>query len=144
MTRTSLRRSSSPLRKRRKTRKGQVPEAVLDGLWSKRVRERDEACRLMGQMLVMGHVCGVRPTQAAHIYSRVYRQIRHDLDNGLGLCAACHFFVHRNPVMAGRMYQEILGRKKLDTLWIKAQAVAKIDRHAVKAHLQARLKELQV
>lgn len=140
--RSRLRSGGPTLRKRRKTRKGQVPEAVLDALWSQVIRQRDKVCKVQ---LAYGARMGLcrGDIQSAHLYSRTYRQIRWDELNGMGLCAAHHFFAHRNPVEAGRLYEAVRGRKELDTLWIKAQAVAKVDRHAVKARLMARIKELE-
>lgn len=121
----------TPLRKRRKTRKGQIPESVLDALWSKRIRERDLVCRYgsYNYLDCAGHL------EAAHMYSRTYRNIRWDLGNGNLLCTAHHFLLHRNPVHAGRVYELLWGRDHLDSLWIKAQAVGKVDRAAVKAYL---------
>src|SRR3990172_1257899 len=91
--RTRLR-AGAPLRKRRKTRKGQIPEAVLDALWSQLITLRGECVWFVhpdGQGVCAG------PIQAAHIYSRTYRQIRWAEENGLPMCAAHHFFAHRNP-----------------------------------------------
>lgn len=134
MIHTPLRRASlksgGPLRKRRKTRKRTIAKSTLDALWSKRIRERDEGC-----MLANGECLG--NLEAAHMYSKqAYPAVRWDLGNGNALCSKHHFFVHANPVKAGRFYEERWGRLHLDTLWIKAQAGGKVDRAAVKADLE--------
>lgn len=74
--------------------------------------------------------------EACHMYSKkAYPNIRWDLGNGNALCTKHHFFVHQNPVMAYRFYESRWGRAHIDSLWIKAQAVGKVDRAAVKAYL---------
>lgn len=135
--RTSLKRrgrlqSGGPLRKRRRTRKGRIAMSTLDALWSLRVRERDNATCQMVSPECAGKL------ESAHMYSKqAYPAIRWDVGNGNALCSKHHFFVHANPVQAGRFYEERWGRTHLDTLWIKARAIAKIDRYAVKAELRA-------
>lgn len=87
-----------------------------DTMWAKYIRSfgRCERCG-KGQGL-----------QAAHIYSRRYMRIRHDLENGLCLCVGCHFWAHHNPVdftdwVRGYLDDDILGRlkEKRDNLSVK-------------------------
>lgn len=62
-----------------------------DAKWSKAVRERDgyscRRCRRWDPAV-----------QAHHIHSKKQRpDLRHELDNGVSLCPACHRHVHLNP-----------------------------------------------
>lgn len=67
-----------------------------DGLWSKKIRERDGRC--------VG--CGGVTTQAAHIFSRSDFRLRFDLNNGLGSCYYCHIHRwHRSPAEFVEMVQ---------------------------------------
>lgn len=143
LIRTSLRRRTplrpkTGLRPRRKTRKGRIPEAVLDALWQKVVKTRDHfTCQYYRTPIIS------RDCQAAHVLSRTYRGVRWDPDNGVTLSAKAHMLFHRNPILAGRWFAAHLGREKYDWLWAKAQAAGKIDRMAVKAHLRGLLKQLE-
>lgn len=61
----------------------------LDKLVSEIVRKRGKCERCLGKNCL----------QAAHIFSRTYLNTRWDLDNVLCLCAGCHFFAHKNPIL---------------------------------------------
>lgn len=50
--------------------------------------------------------------QCAHIFSRTYRNTRWDLNNLLCLCASCHFYTHRNPLIFAEFVKEYLGEYK--------------------------------
>lgn len=58
--------------------------------------------------------------QCAHIYSRTYRSVRWDLDNLLCLCASCHFYSHRNPLIFAEFVRNYLGEFKYEALKFKA------------------------
>jgi len=58
--------------------------------------------------------------QCAHIYSRVYRSVRWDLDNLLALCASCHFNSHRNPLNFSDFVKTHLGQPLCQSLKIRA------------------------
>lgn len=49
--------------------------------------------------------------QCAHIFSRVYRNVRWDLLNLISLCTSCHFWAHRNPVLFTELIQNHLYRE---------------------------------
>lgn len=65
----------------------------LDKEWSKKVRERDN---------YICQVCSKKGNQAHHILPRMFKQLRHELDNGLTLCYSCHiankYSAHKNPI----------------------------------------------
>jgi hypothetical protein len=98
-----------------------------DELWSKIVRSKGECAR-----------CGSRTKQlnSAHIISRVYRQTRWDLDNGLCLCVGCHFWNHQNPIEFTHWVEDKLGIEKVDALRKKAQVIGKVDVDEVFSYLQ--------
>ena len=55
--------------------------------------------------------CGSRKNlQCCHIFSRTYTNTRWDIHNLLCLCAACHFFFHKNPIY----FIDFLRREKGD------------------------------
>lgn len=47
--------------------------------------------------------------QCAHIYSRDYKSLRWDLKNMVCLCASCHFWGHKNPILFAEFVKEYLG-----------------------------------
>lgn len=89
MKRTPLKRRSSPLKKssrhlRPRSRNAlAVLEAEADRLWAYAIRRRD------------GHRCqrcGLVGSDAAHVYPRRFKMLRHNLNNGLILCRSCHSY----------------------------------------------------
>ena len=68
-------------------------ERKLDRLWADAVKKRDNwTCRRCGHQ-------ERRHLQAAHIHSRSRKSTRHDLANGVCLCAGCHlYWAHKHPV----------------------------------------------
>lgn len=63
--------------------------------------------------------------QCAHIFSRTYRSVRWFSDNLLCLCAGCHFWAHRNPVLFVEWVRAHLGEEKYLSLKIMAIALKK-------------------
>jgi len=54
--------------------------------------------------------------QAAHIFSRTYNNTRWGLENILCLCASCHFWAHKNPILFAEFVKKILGGEKYELL----------------------------
>ena len=78
----------------------------LDKLFSKVIRKRGHCER-----------CGsTRNLQTAHIFSRTYRNTRWDTSNALCLCAGCHFWGHKNPILFTEFVHEHLGRDNYEVL----------------------------
>jgi len=51
--------------------------------------------------------------QTAHIFSRTYNATRWDIENNLlCLCASCHWFFHKNPVLFGEYVRGLLGAER--------------------------------
>lgn len=63
--------------------------------------------------------------QCAHIFSRTYRSVRWFMDNLLCLCAGCHFWAHRNPILFTEWVKTYLGEEKYQNLKIMATAIKK-------------------
>lgn len=61
--------------------------------------------------------------QCAHIYSRTYRSTRWDLNNLLPLCASCHFYSHRNPLIFAEFVKGHLGPVNYKSLKQRATSI---------------------
>ena len=60
-----------------------------DLIFSKYIRQRDGRCQK----------CGTdQNLQCAHIISRGYKQIRHNLFNAIALCRGCHLYFTHHPI----------------------------------------------
>lgn len=67
----------------------------LDKIFAERIKARDKYCVrcLAGR--------GQAQMQCAHVRSRRFLGTRWLTENGLCLCAGCHFWAHQNPVEFG-------------------------------------------
>ena len=83
--------------------------------------------------------CGSRDKQlqAAHIISRRFTNTRHDIRNGLCLCAACHRWAHDYPTAFGRFAESLRGRETIEQLEKQSKFLTKPDYEAVIAELMA-------
>jgi hypothetical protein len=63
--------------------------------------------------------------QTAHIFSRTYKSVRWDYHNSLCLCAGCHFWAHRNPVLFTEFVKSYLGDLGYETLKMSASCTKK-------------------
>jgi hypothetical protein len=60
----------------------------------------------------------------AHIYSRRIKKTRHDPDNAVALCFACHrFWAHSNPLEFAAWVHKKLGKRKYEALERRARRV---------------------
>lgn len=99
-----------------RSRKGWKSKA--DKLWSAYIIKRDKWCR----------ICEVRLSKHPHhIISRRYHSTRFLPANGVGLCPACHFYCHQNPVGSIEVLESILGKKHLDLLNELSKKIEKQD-----------------
>lgn len=64
--------------------------------------------------------------QCAHIFSRTYRSTRWDLNNLIPLCAGCHFWAHRNPILFTEFVREYLGEEKYRFLKVSHTNISRI------------------
>jgi 5-methylcytosine-specific restriction endonuclease McrA len=80
-------------------------------------RKLDKICSELVRGRGLCEHCGSKKTlQTAHIFSRTYNATRWDLDNLLCLCASCHWFFHKNPVLFGEAVRKYLGKEKYELL----------------------------
>ena len=63
--------------------------------------------------------------QCCHIFSRIYRSTRWDLHNVLCLCAGCHFWNHKNPILFAEFVKIYLGKYNYNNLKLKATMIKK-------------------
>jgi 5-methylcytosine-specific restriction endonuclease McrA len=105
-----------PLSDRKRERK------ELDRIWSRIVLERDgRTCQL----------CGRTGNNPHHVFSRKHLSTRHDPDNGITLCWACH--IHRAHSDYETFRDFIIGRwgqDKYDRMKRRAYGVKGVD-HAL-------------
>lgn len=77
----------------------------------------DRLCSLIVRGKGKCERCGSRENlQCCHIFSRIYNATRWLLENLLCLCASCHFFFHKNPVLFGEWVIKHLGEEKYEDL----------------------------
>jgi len=63
--------------------------------------------------------------QCCHIFSRTYNNTRWDLDNLLCLCASCHFWSHKNPLLFAEGVMKNIGEEKYELLKEKHNQITK-------------------
>jgi len=79
----------------------------------------DRICSLIVRARGKCERCGEKryeQLQCCHIFSRIYNATRWLLENLLCLCASCHFFFHKNPVLFGEWVIKYLGEEKYENL----------------------------
>lgn len=85
--------------------------------------------------------------QCAHSFSRTYRNTRWLLLNLTCLCASCHFWAHRNPILFTEWLKEHLGDHKYIELKNTALAIKRwtvqemLELHDSLSNLFTRTKE---
>ncbi len=87
----------------------------LDKICSEIVRKRGK-CE---------HCNSKKNLQCCHVFSRTYNNTRWGLDNLLCLCASCHFWAHKNPILFGEYVRQYLGSIKYDLLKEKHNLITK-------------------
>lgn len=89
----------------------------LDKLVSEIVRSQGQCCKCHNKTYEL--------LQACHCYSRTYRSVRWDLLNVLCLCAGCHFWAHKNPILFTEFVKDYLGEIRYEQLKINARQIHK-------------------
>jgi len=87
----------------------------LDRLCSEIVRKRGKCERCSNKYAL----------QCCHIFSRTYNNTRWDLENLLCLCAGCHFWSHKNPILFTEFVRKKLGLEKYELLKEKHNQITK-------------------
>ena len=85
----------------------------LDKLFSEYIRSRGYCikCKKLDNL------------QCCHIFSRSNMSVRWDIDNLLSMCAGCHFFAHKNPILFTEFVREYLGAERYEQLKVRARAI---------------------
>lgn len=115
---------------KRKPKVKTLTKKDCDKLWSKIIRDRDKSCP----------ICGKKPVQAHHIFSRVYNGTRWNLDNGIGLCYYHHiYWAHQKYEEFRRFIVEKLGEEKFEELRKYSQQVTKASKEELEKTYQSLL-----
>ena len=70
--------------------------------------------------------CGsANELQCCHIFSRTYMSTRFFLTNLLCLCAKCHFWAHKQPILFVDFVKRRLGLREYNNLKQQAQVIIK-------------------
>jgi hypothetical protein len=119
MKRTTIKRSTKPIRRNarpRKRRRGSQAALgrLADKLWARLVR-RNGVCELAGHPCKPGLKCsGV--IQAGHGWSRRYRGTRWLPINGVAICSAHHVALTHDPIAWDDFLREFWGQPTYDAL----------------------------
>ena len=93
MKRSGFRKKRKPINRVSKSPK-KIAEREADALWRDAIKARDgEWCMKCKSR---------KANQAHHIFTRSIKHLRHDIENGIALCAYCHTLdkfgsAHKNP-----------------------------------------------
>ena len=89
-----------------------------DAEFAKLIKDRDKwTC----QRCKTPHQVKSRGLHAAHIFSRRFKATRHDPENGVALCFACHMLFHSRPLEFHEWVEERLGSERYEALKAKAK-----------------------
>lgn len=78
-----------------------------DKQWAREVKERDHnTCRIG-----MSEYCTGRATDACHIFTRRFKALRWDINNGIAGCRSCHTWSEQNSRVFEKLVQHIVGAK---------------------------------
>lgn len=131
MKRTPLKRKAGVRKKSKKS----ISVAKLDALARDVVFQRD------------GHRCircqNPLSIQWAHVYSRRFRCVRWDPENGMTLCAGCHFFWHDRPTEAALWFVGSYP-DRAESLKKKVAEMEKPHRDDVRDRLMVELTRMEV
>ena len=135
MKRTPLRRKTR-IRARRLRRRLEVTDKELDDACRAVVFARDGyRCRKTGQ---------THHLQWAHVYSRRYKSVRWDPDNGMCLSAGAHLLWHSQPAAMVLWWLGEVGEEFHQRLRAKLLAGDSVDRAATLAWLRRELKRYEL
>lgn len=116
-----------------------VSENLLDRLWSEAIK------------LLSGNKCqrcgSPYNLHSHHIWSRRYKNLRWDIQNGLCLCNnlghSCHYFAHNSPQEFSRWVEKEKGQEWVDRMILKKNAIVKPSTFEIKLFLQALIDKLK-
>lgn len=123
-----IKRTSRP-RKQRKTPLAKCYRLVM-AAWEASIRSRSQHC-------VSGRPNHTGPIQAAHGFSRRYRQTSLHPDNGFSLCQACHCFYTHRPEEWLEWLRSTWGEEKYALLQQQRMAVRPITADFLRGSLVA-------
>lgn len=96
-----------------------------DATWSRDIRDRDgyvcQKCRTQ-------HATNSQGLHAHHLFTKSIKATRHDLDNGVSLCLACHMRAHQYQAETREWWRSVIGAERFEAL--SARAHGRRDRVA--------------
>ena len=106
-------------RRKASSRTKEIKQADL--LWARLIKTRDEGkCQYPG--------CPRPGVHAHHLYSRRHLGTRWNLENGILLCAGCHFFIaHKEYELFRCFIIKLIGEDKFNQLKALAYLPTKVD-----------------
>jgi len=109
----------------------------LDGLWKKRIKERDKVCQRPGCPYCF-NAEGVKYLTPHHIVSRTCHPLKYDLENGVLLCRGSHgMWAHCEDPFIRRDVDDFYKQfANLDYLNIARHRQSKNDYMAIKLYLE--------
>lgn len=105
-----------------------------DKLWSLLIITRDKK---------ICQACGRPGNNPHHIFSRKHMGTRHDPENGITICWACHMHkAHSDPEMFRDFIISRIGEDRFFTIKRRALSVTKVDLQLTRVYLIQELKKL--
>jgi len=118
---------------------GGIKRTALDALFSKYIRAKAGwICERCGKK----YLHNSKGLHAAHIFTRSRQSTRFDPANVVSWDYGCHSYMDRNPYEKYEWYINKFGQDQFDSLRLRSNTPAKIDREAIKLWLKEELKSL--
>jgi len=82
--------------------------------------------------------------QCSHYIGRANKTTRYDIDNGVGLCGACHIYLTSHPYEHTEWFKNHLGEEQFNLLANRMRnSHPKPDRKAIELYLKEKIKQLE-
>lgn len=100
-------------------------------------RRLDKICSEIIRSRGVCEKCGSsKNLQCCHIFSRTYRSTRWSLENLLCLCAKCHFWSHKNPILFAEFVKVNIGILEYEKLKETFREITKLTEEELEIKLE--------
>lgn len=113
----------------------------LDVLFSEFIRKR-AMVRVNGCERCLAGKVDYKQLQTSHFWGRGRKSVRFNINNGSGLCGACHMYLDSFPKEHVDWVKNRLGEDAFDMLEIQANTPQKPDIEAITLYLKEQLKAI--